>query len=202
MNLIKDFEVSNSKKYKSDFEIFVRESNMEDFYREKTETIMVSTIHKSKGREFDNVFLLLDEFSLNGDESARQLYVALTRAKNNLTIHTNRNYFDAINTDELERIYSKEKYETPNQLAVQLSYKDVLLDFFLTHQNLIEQLNSDEVLNMEGNFCCNIKGQKVLRFSKQMIEKIDNLRNKNYIPKLAVIKHIVYWQKEDAEKRI
>jgi ATP-dependent DNA helicase RecQ len=35
---------------------------LEDFYSENGETIFVSTIHKSKGREFDNVYLMLENF--------------------------------------------------------------------------------------------------------------------------------------------
>ncbi len=57
INLIKDFELSNpKKKYQSDFEVFVKESNFEDFVNTNGETIFVSTIHKAKGKEFDNVF--------------------------------------------------------------------------------------------------------------------------------------------------
>ncbi|MDF1572937.1 MAG: 3'-5' exonuclease [Bacteroidales bacterium] len=47
-------------KYRSDLEIFIGESAMEDFIESGSDTILVSTMHKSKGREFDNVFLMLD----------------------------------------------------------------------------------------------------------------------------------------------
>ncbi|MDR3602912.1 MAG: 3'-5' exonuclease, partial [Desulfosporosinus sp.] len=64
LNLIQEFEAANPKyKYKSDLEIFIRESVLEDFIGETMETIFVSTIHKAKGREFDNVFLMLDQFN-------------------------------------------------------------------------------------------------------------------------------------------
>ena len=46
MNIIKDFETINPyKKYKSDLEVFIRESKLEDFFNENGETIFVSTIH-------------------------------------------------------------------------------------------------------------------------------------------------------------
>lgn len=96
-NLIKDFEATNPKrKYKSDLEVFIRESNLEDFFNENAETIFVSTIHKAKGKEFDNIFLLLDDFKINTSEAKRQLYVAITRAKQNLFIHLNSNILDAL----------------------------------------------------------------------------------------------------------
>lgn len=50
-NLIKDFEcVNNKNKYKTDLEVFIRESKLEDFYRGRAETILVSTFHRAKGR--------------------------------------------------------------------------------------------------------------------------------------------------------
>ena len=91
-NIIRDFEQTNTRyKYISDLEVFIRESKLEDFYDESLETIFVSTIHKAKGREFDNVYLMLDRFSCMTDESRRLLYVAITRTKQNLTIHYNGN---------------------------------------------------------------------------------------------------------------
>src|SRR5690606_26330725 len=62
-NIISEFESScPPRKYMSDFEAFIRESKMEDFYGLRGETIFVSTIHKAKGKEFDNVYLLLENF--------------------------------------------------------------------------------------------------------------------------------------------
>ena len=95
--LIKDFEVTNTKKkYSSDLEVFIRESKLEDFYKENGEIIFVSTIHKSKGKEFDNVFIMLENLTLDSDQVKRQLYVAMTRAKTNLSIHLNGDYLEQI----------------------------------------------------------------------------------------------------------
>ena len=44
-----------NKKYITDFMAFLKESNIEDFCHVESGTVFVSTIHKSKGREFDNV---------------------------------------------------------------------------------------------------------------------------------------------------
>ncbi|MCL2380899.1 MAG: hypothetical protein FWC64_04820 [Treponema sp.] len=67
VKLVNDFEETNNKtKYKSDFRQFVRESRLEDFISNSEGSILVSTIHQTKGREFDNVFLALGRFSRNG----------------------------------------------------------------------------------------------------------------------------------------
>lgn len=117
LNLLKNFESANpDNKYKSDLDIFIRESKLEDFYGGDAETIYVSTIHKAKGREYDNVFLLLDNFKLETDEAKRQLYVALTRAKGNLVIHCNGSFLDFIKTEDLSIINDDGSY-LPGHMA-------------------------------------------------------------------------------------
>lgn len=202
-NMIKDFEETNPKiKYKSDLDMFIRESKLEDFLGENIETIFVSTIHKSKGREFDNVFLILDQFNSGTDEAKRQLYVAMTRAKRNLTIHYNGNYLDFIKTEDLKIIDDSNAYLPPSHLALQLTFKDVWLDFFLSRQNLIAQLNSGDTLTFDGDCCRNLKGVLILKFSKQFIKQIEALKQKRYVPEIAKIRFILYWQRENLEHEI
>ena len=52
--------------------------------------IVVSTIHKSKGREFDNVVLMTDGKTANAND-VKVYYVALTRSKNDVIIKKQRN---------------------------------------------------------------------------------------------------------------
>lgn len=202
-NLINDFEAVNSRnKYKSDLEIFIRESKLEDFYNENLGTIFVSTIHKAKGREFDNVFIMLDRFNVSAHENVRQLYVAMTRPKHNLAVHYNGNYLDLIQTEGLEIIDDFGEYQPPCQLAVQLTFKDVWLDFFLSCQNLISQLNSGDVLAVNEDCCRNSKGQAVLKFSKQLIKQLEAIKHKGYVLKGAKIRFIIYWKKEELDYEI
>lgn len=48
--------------------------------------LVVSTIHKAKGQEFDTVYLLDDTTPLGNEEEIRVKYVSLTRAKSNLKL--------------------------------------------------------------------------------------------------------------------
>ena len=202
-NIIRDFEQTNTRyKYISDLEVFIRESKLEDFYDESLETIFVSTIHKAKGREFDNVYLMLDRFSCMTDESRRLLYVAITRTKQNLTIHYNGNYLDHIRTRNLEVIDDFNLYTRPNELTIQLGYRDIWLDYFICRQLLISNLVSGDQLIVDGHFCCNKRGQAVLRFSKQFVEQIETMKEYGYVPKKARIGFIVYWKKENTENEI
>ena len=52
---VEQFEQTNKTKYFSDFKEFVFESSVEDFCDISGTDVVVSTIHKAKGREFDNV---------------------------------------------------------------------------------------------------------------------------------------------------
>ncbi|MCT4646068.1 MAG: AAA family ATPase [Carboxylicivirga sp.] len=203
INLIKDFELSNpKKKYQSDFEVFVRESKLEDFVSTNGETIFVSTIHKAKGKEFDNVFLMLNGFNPACDAKKRELYVAMTRAKQNLTIHLNGNYLDDIACQNLERINNNSQYKPSNLLVIQLSHKDIWLDYFIRRQNLISNLKSGDTLMVNSDGCFDVNGNCIVKFSNSFKEHINNYSNKGYILKESVVTYIVYWKKEDLNHEI
>lgn len=202
-NIIRDFEATNpKKKYKSDLEVFIRESKLEDFFNENGETIFVSTIHKAKGKEFDNVFLMLENFNPATDESKRQLYVAMTRAKQNLTVHLNSNFLDNLSAENLDRVDDGEIYLPPNEIAMQLTLKDIWLDYFINKQHLVSQFTSGDALTLNGDECLNSKGQSVLKFSQQFVRQIESIKERNYELKTAKVNFIVYWLKEGEEKEV
>lgn len=203
-NLIQNFEATNPKvKYKSDFEIFIRESKIEDFYSDMGETILVSTIHKAKGKEFDNIFLLLENFSYSTDSDRRLLYVALTRAKNNIAIHINSNQFESINyVENLVKFQDVNVYEEPKEIIMQLGLKDVWLDYFNNRQYLISKLLCGDKLILNNDECLNTNKQSVLKFSKQFIQQIEEMNSLGYELKSSRVNFIVYWKKEDAEQEV
>jgi len=202
-NIIKAFEATNPKrKYKSDLEIFVRESKLEDFYDESGEIIFVSTIHKAKGKEFDNVFIMLENVNPATDEAKRQLYVAMTRAKQNLTIHLNGNYLNDITAENLVLVEDRKEYLPPPQLVVHLTHKDVQLWYFESVQQKIATISSGSILTISTDGCKDAKGNLVLKFSKKFCEFIAYQEQKRYKLKEAKVNFIVYWKKEEEEKEI
>ena len=202
-NIIREFEATNPRrKYKSDLELFIRESKLEDFFDVNGETIYVSTIHKAKGKEFDNVFLMLENFNPTTDEARRQIYVAITRAKRNLTVHLNSNLLDNLSVENMERVEVDQIYLPPTELVMHLTYKDIWLDYFLNKQHLISDLTSGDTLTLKDGECLNSNGQSVLKYSNKFNMKIENLEAKNYKLKSAKVNFIVYWLKEGAEKEI
>jgi ATP-dependent DNA helicase RecQ len=197
-NLIKDFEGTNTKKkYKCDFDVFIRESKLEDFISTNGETIFVSTIHKAKGKEFDNVFLLLENFDAREDEKKRLLYVAMTRAKQKLTIHLNGNYLDKFKTEELERIENNSTFQPPSGLALHLSHKDLNLGYFEYIQKRVNALTSGDAITISDEGCKNEKGELVLKFSKKFHERLAEIKNNGFELQEAKVNFIVYWTDDD-----
>ena len=202
-NIIRDFEETNpKKKYKSDLEVFIKESKLEDFYSENGEMIFVSTIHKAKGKEFDNVFLLLENFDVHTDERKRQLYVAMTRARQNLNIHLNGNYLDNIQTAGLVRIENIKAYQPPSEYALHLSHSDLNLGYFGYIQQRVNKLISGDSLSVNAEGCTNTNGDLVLKFSKKFLQKLKEEEEKGFQLKEARVNFIVYWKAEDAEDEV
>ncbi len=203
LNLIRDFEATHPKqKYRSDLEVFIRESKLEDFYHGGSETIMVSTIHKAKGREFDNVFLVLQNTHPRTDEQKRPIYVALTRAKQNLSIHLNRNFLEDYTAQNLLYAEDRTDYPPPPFLALHPGHRDVWLSYFASCQDAIARLQCGDKLTVEENTAYTSEGQPVLKFSKRFTEELESLREQGYVLDTITVNFILYWQGEDAEDEI
>lgn len=203
INMLRDFEATNPKrKYRSDLETFIRDSKLEDFFDQNGETIFVSTIHKAKGREFDNVFMMLENFDASTDEKKRQLYVGMTRAKRNLIIHLNSALFDNFTANNLERVEDNEIHPEPNQLAVHLTLKDVWLDYFNSRQPWISKMLSGDTLTALNDECFNLAGQSVLKFSKGFLNEIEQKKAKGYLLKSASVNFVLYWQNKETGKEM
>lgn len=203
LNIIKDFEATNpKKKYKSDLEVFIRESKLEDFFNENRETIFVSTIHKAKGKEFDNVFLMLENFNAAPEEAKRQLYVAMTRAKQNLTVHLNSNFLDNLSAENLERIEDNAIYLPPEELVMNLNHKDVNLGYFEYVQHRLKNILPGDLLFLVGDGCTNSNGDLVLKFAKNFIENIEIRKQNGYELESVKVNFIVYWLKDGAEDEV
>ncbi|MBQ3587995.1 MAG: ATP-dependent helicase, partial [Oscillospiraceae bacterium] len=201
-NLINDFETVSSIKYRSDLDEFIKESNYEDFYNDEQNSIYVSTIHKSKGREFDVVYMLLNGTFALSDEEKRKLYVGLTRAKSELYIHCNTDLFSSYDSPGIVHFNDNRIYGEPEEISLQLTHKDVVLDFFKGKKELIFKLHSGSPLFIVDSYlCAEISGRtvKVAKLSKAFNETLENLSKQGYQPYNAVVRFIVAWRGENDE---
>ncbi|MBK8747304.1 MAG: RecQ family ATP-dependent DNA helicase [Saprospiraceae bacterium] len=202
VHLIKDFEATNPKrKFRSDLMVFIRESKLEDFITSTSEVIIVSTIHKAKGKEFDNVFLLLENFDIREDARKRELYVAMTRARNNLSIHLNGSYLDHITTEGLERIEDEQVYPTPGESVIHLGHRDLKLGYFAFIQHWLYDLTSGDQLTLADDGCKNERGEYVLKFSQKFMLQLGQLKQDGYVLREARVNFIVYWT-DEKEKEV
>lgn len=204
-NMMRNFERVYPIKYRSDLEEFIKESNYEDFYTDEKETILISTIHKAKGREFDTVYMLLNGCFMQTDENLRKLYVGMTRARNALYIHCNSDLFSAVPVSGITYTEDSTVYGEPNELTLQLTHKDVVLDFFRDKKDFILSFHSGAVLSVkEPYLCADINGQnvRVAKFSKTCRESLENLRGRGYSVYSASVRFIVAWKGEADEDEI
>ena len=203
IRILDDFMRLHPKtKYKTDLKVFIGESNFEDFISTGQDTIMVSTIHKAKGKEFDNVFLLLNNYDLSTEDKRRQLYVALTRAKSNLTIHYNWSFFDIIEVENIEKLVDNKKYEPPGRIYMHLTHRDINLGYSGFVQRRIKRMQTGDPLSITEDGCNNEKGEQVLKFSKSFLDEIQNLKQKGFRPSSAKINFIVYWYNEEKKEEV
>lgn len=188
------------RKYISDFENFLLESRLEDFSKSRSSEIIVSTIHKSKGCEYDNVYISLKGLGDITDRERRMIYVGMTRAKNNLSVHfSNVNLFLDKSLQGLI-IEDNTVYGAPVEVLMQLSHRDVVLDIFKGCQDSLPGLLSGTGLFVSGDYLYAETGGrrvKVLRFSSAFRTQLSRMVSKGYLPVKAKVRFQVFWSYEE-----
>ena len=193
------FEQTNKVKYISDFKEYVFESSVEDFCDLSGADVVVSTIHKAKGREFDNVYMLISDNYQKDDNLMRRYYVGITRAKSSLCIHTNGYFFDRLPQDRYS--IDEKQYGTPEEIVLQLSHKDVYLDFFKGIKQDVLALRSGDPLLCKDSYLYRTSGrQPIARLSAKMQKELAGWKEKGYEVKSASVRFIVAWKSKDAPK--
>ena len=232
LRMIETFESVNQTRFRSDWVEYLHESKMEDFAENGGRTVMVSTMHGAKGREFDRVDLVLHHYDYTSDEKKRTVYVAMTRAKKRLTIHTDNGYFDrfAPLMTETERISTP--YGEPDRLRIPLTHRDVDLGFFRNRQEQTLSLRAGQKLvpglperrtkrppsmkaesrgakteqtestRLYPNSLRTENGYTTLRFSRAFAERMERLRQKGYEINDASIRFVVAWKGREEQQEI
>lgn len=193
------FEQTNRIKYYSDFKEFLFESCIEDFCDVTDAEVVISTIHKAKGKEYDHVFMLINDIKRPTDDMLRRYYVGMTRTKISLTIHTNSVLFNNIRADE--HLLDKNAYSMPEEIILQLSHKDVNLGFFTKHKQEILSLRSGAQLSYHDHKFCNpATGNDIGMLSMKMQDKLHLWESKGYKVKSTSVRFIVAWKPKDAPR--
>ena len=204
LEILETFEQANERYYASDLACFLHESKLEDFYHSDQGIVIVSTMHKAKGREFDSVYIMLNHYQMHDDEEKRTLYVAMTRAKENLHIHYNYHLLDDFISETIEFYQDMTDYQKPEFLTMQLSMRDVFLNFFKDKKSKILSLQSGFQLAWQEKQLGIYSNQQfvpLLQFSSQCYRKIQDLIHQGYSPFCAKTHFIIAWKgKEDTQE--
>ena len=205
MRCVQLFEQTNRVKYITDFKDMVFESRVEDFCDMSGADIVVSTIHKSKGREFDDVFMLVSEPPHITDEKMRRYFVAITRARRRLFIHTGMEMFARLHADQ--HIINQNKYEMPDEIVIQLSHKDINLGALKSHKREILALRAGAPLHFDNNYLYSGKPDTsgnaympLCQMSMKMQTELAQWAEKHYTVTHAEVRFIVAWRPKEAPK--
>jgi ATP-dependent DNA helicase RecQ len=185
---------------------------MEDAIKPDTESIVISTMHKAKGKEYDHVIMLVEDYDYTSDESRRLLYVASTRAKKTLHIHTNGSFYDKIESNNITwSTYTRELSE-PKEYEVILGHKHIQLKSLKYPEplSILRTIKTGDKLEKDVKYFgvnealgLGIKPKgNLLLFSKNFIaEHYEPMFKKGYEMKDATAEYIIYWySKNDAKE--
>ena len=159
------------------------ESNVEDFFETEERAVFVSTIHKAKGREFDEVHLVLSSVNPGNEEEMRVNYVGMTRAQHRLCIHYG-------------------PLPTMSTLAMSLSMHDVWLGYFKAHQGQIVKLRSGDSLEYNDGYLLNENQERVASLSKAKRAEMALLEERGYRVVGAEVSYVLAWKPQDETRRI
>ena len=213
-NTFDENEVTYNQRYFiSLFEQYLEEITFEEFEITRADVI-VSTMHKAKGKEFDSVYVCLDrtvkEYNLYDQ---RLLYVAMTRAKNKLFIHAKNNFYLDFMTNYCNKVinYTKQDAE-PERIVFEMTLGDIALSNIYSQKGII---NTNPIAGEEvdiafnrGYFNILKNNQQIASLSQVDLSKPDRLSckmseklQKGYeLEFKAEISYIVNWMQLDSGK--
>ncbi len=205
LNFMAKFEKTVMEKYWTDFLEFAHESKLEDFNDFTGADVIISTIHKSKGFEFDNVYMLVKDGTQQDDAQMRKYYVGMTRAKKRLFIHTGSRIFGGLEGASYN--LDTKQYPMPEEIVLQMSYKDVFLDYFKSRKKEILALRSGDSLAFSGNKLYQVtkndagqeeRGACVAILSAAMKKELNVWKERGFEVVSASVRFIVAWKPKDA----
>lgn len=197
-DIIMRFETDQKGRYElALWQEFIRDLRMEEVVMTTKDTVLVTTLHKAKGREFDEVILMLPDLPLATEEDRRLLYVACTRAKRRLSIHTGRALSAALSLDTVRVEQDDTEYPPPTEVDYIANLKEVHLDSMKPVQQAIAQAHTGHPLVVNGTFQLQgLNGQ--MGFSRKMkTEVFERFVKAGYTPAGGRVEYKVHWYKKE-----
>ena len=200
------YKSQNDRLYQNDFKLFLMESKISDFERGTKKEVVVSTIHKAKGREFDRVYVMVKDQRMNTEEGRRVLYVAFTRAKNQLYVFHCCPFLEEYAP---EKLIDKAEYPEPAEIICQFGHKNLWLDYFYGEasgegpelKKRVFALCAGMPLRFRNGCLYDSSSSKnaIAVLSKDAKAKIAHLEELGYVVKKVKIRYIVAWKNKERE---
>lgn len=182
----------------SDLKEFMKVSLYDDYI--VSDSVIVSTLHKSKGKEFDNVVILYNYSKVKDEDEKRLLYVGMTRAKNRLFIHYKGNFLNFKGIDNMLYKEDKNIYAEPEYLVFNLTHNDVNLGYFKYTVNGVSNLELGVTLKTEEMNRYSYNNRKILQLSKGYKKVLDTNIQKGYRVLELTSRYKVLWYNSDDEQ--
>jgi len=191
------FSSSRDHYYLPDWQEYLRSLRESDLVIQDVERVWFSTMHKSKGQEFNTVFLYLDNLELKTPADFRLLYVALTRVQEHLHVYTNAHELKASIGEYGNWIeHSDPDYEL-NAIQLQFGLKHVNLGRMKhnTIQDSMRSLHSGAVIALDANYQSALfpDGRKI-PLSNFANEKLSTWTARGYTHEMTLLDRIVIWR--------
>ncbi|WDP89332.1 MAG: RecQ family ATP-dependent DNA helicase [Desulfobacter sp.] len=205
LNHINAFEDDHELLTLSFWENYTFEVNVSDVQNTETKVI-VSTIHKSKGKEFDEVHVVLQKkHSMNlPDYFYRLYYVALSRAKSKLLVHT---FPNDVFTKGESRIPNP---APPKQRILIMQLEDCYLSYLAKNKsakdyvarNKIQAGDSVDLIPSPHGFDIVYGKRTIGKTSKAFTRKLNRSLKKGYSPSEVQIEYIAKWHSQDTQEHL
>ncbi len=200
-------EIINSQKhFIIVFEQYLKEITFDEFEYTKTK-VTVSTMHKAKGKEWDDVYICIKDNFVKNDYDKRLLYVAISRAKNNLYIHSKDSVFDFLKNYCDDSYFYDSRDSKPNRIVFMMNLGDIALsDKYSVTGIRNTKPNAGEVAfiksNQDDKLCIFKDKKQICKLSKIDFQYPDRLSIKIYqkqkegyfLEEKVDIEYIIKWK--------
>jgi len=198
--IVDRFISENDEYYLSYWLSYIDEIKLEDF--DNHSRVVVSTMHKSKGMEFDSVFVLVHQ-NKKQDKNIRLYYVAMTRAKHNLYI-LRKGRGDILDKKEYLKYHLDTNIydEEDSVFTYIMNLKDIYLGFNSQKYGHIDFFAGDRIdFNLRGCYVymmCNNKS--VGSLSKDFKEVLDKKLRSGFKIQSIIIDSVVMWYNQNESR--
>ncbi len=203
--IIKEFIDTHEIYSRSLWEGYLDEISIDQFVSNK-KRVIVSTIHKSKGKEFDAVVLIAHNQELT-DDARRLFYVGMTRAKECLSIITDNPMFTQYKKESATLIKDESDYPEPNLKIFMMGLQDLYLSFGGGQDIQGEDILAGSEANISSYqkdesdpYYIEQNGLMIAKFSKFMHSKVKEKESRGYEIVFIVIENVVVWNDEKTNR--